>query len=407
MLRLVTDAGGAKLLEVHVARAAHEVDAGGWRRLARDGDLRLDREWFSMNEGDFAGCLSYVVAYGRAGAQSILPWFVTDEPPGRFLSHCAPEVILRPQELTGAPRSSALEAAAERLGADDLYPSAAILSPYSLLAPTASLLGQSEEHIEEALRVVQRRATEDRVRVWAVIGVPAASLVLHIGEALGYHRALVSAETALDLAEWHTFDEYLTGLSRTARRSTTREMRRARDRGLRFDVEDGSALADQLAELMVRHYEGHGRSLRKAEELQYLQQLFATYGEELTVVTARRSGRLVAFSSLLRRGSWFKAFDYAADPRLVEKADVLYPNFLYAWTKLTIENGGGTLYAGPKNWEAKLRRGCRLAPVFALYQAAPDVDRELAHYLDRLNAHQHEYLTGVATRDLQATVAHV
>lgn len=192
----------------------------------------------------------------------------------------------------------------------------------------------------------------------------------------GIAPLLTSMDANLALAG-SEFADYLSGLRKQARTNVRREIAAYRAAGYVTKLERIGDCCDEAAPLLrqVQARYGHG-----GDEEHY-RRMLRRHAEALDdislVVTARRSGRLVAFALFYLWGSTMylrlAGFDY---PLLADAFEYFNVAF-YLPIEWAYQHGYAQLHLGRESFDAKVRRGASLRPM--LSAALPAASEEAMH----------------------------
>jgi hypothetical protein len=371
-----TTAGQAEDVRLSTAAAVTAVPTAAWNRLSAGLDIRLDRRWFALHESDIDAQVSYVTAWRGDDLLGIAPVFLSTPAEGRFASYRPADPLLHPEVIRGPTNDDddrALAASARPLASLRRSVGFSVVAPYSPYAPVSELLWRPDSGNAGGLfdllqRELEALADEHGVELWAILGVPDDSPLLRIAVAAGFIPILLSAEAVAVAPDTSVADYWRSGQWRAKWR---RETRRAQERGIVISHErEPLALIDELAYLNVRERTRRGQHASLDGELEYFSEFHSCFAREWHVVTARREGRLIAFSSVLSSVLRHKSLEYAIEEESVTREDFLFPNLMYAVLEAAVERGGGDVLFGPMNYQAKVLRGCRLDRLWGLYNGA-------------------------------------
>jgi predicted N-acyltransferase len=182
-----------------------------------------------------------------------------------------------------------------------------------------------------------------------------------------------SAQTLLT-GEWSDFDDYVATLKRSRRNKVRRELREYEASGIRTTIWHGTGKLDERTaklQLAVREKYGVGGSIESITR--DYDDLNRTVDDHVLVFLAEMDGEPVGMCLALLDGDRLHlrlvGFDY-------EKAgDFLYFNVLfYEPIRWGIANGITSYMFGTGSYSAKLARGCRPQPLYAVNRW-PEFDR--------------------------------
>ncbi len=173
------------------------------------------------------------------------------------------------------------------------------------------------------------------------------------------------APTAIWENRFEDFESYRRGLGRSQRRSVRNELNRSARSQIRMRSESYENVDDgTLARLHAVHYQRYQRDLPNPLGPKFFEALKRGLEERLFLQTARDGDELVSYSLIVgdrRRWHMFLS-GHVADERSHENTLFFNLNY-YLPIRTAIETGVERLDFGLSSYEAKVLRGCRLAPV--------------------------------------------
>ncbi len=393
-LRPLSSKPGASRTAVY--ESAEDVDGAQWSRLVGDSEPRLDRPWFQYYRP--AAERAYVTVWRGDSLCALAPCLIWTEPEG-FTSQRPMDVILAPALVRG-PDEPGLDRSALNRTAAELTPfrfasSLCVVSVGTRFARVSDLIPAAGGLADRVVEEIDSLAASRGAALWAILGVAENSSLLADAERLGFIPVLVSANTVLNMPP--SFDAYLAALSRNRRGLVRRELRAFRERQIDIVEErDVIAIADELNAVVSAHRDHYGWP----EELRVpidFGRFVSLYGDDLCVLSARRNGRLLSFGFTVSRGDAHAYVGYFADHSLIEPADFMFPNALYAFVNRVAAAGGGTVQFGATNYRAKLLRGCQLERIWGLYRPlVPELREPLALHTAALNRLQAAHFDALA-----------
>ena len=341
---------------VEVVATFDDLDAAEWDELAAAGaperaSFYLSARWLSFVEQDRSATARYVLIRHRDRLVGALPLYQV---------HAEENEAYRPERVLDGWGSRTCLLAGPRRGYVNGLLAATDLAPPEQSAVRHGLLAAVDERV---------RATDgvDAACFLYLDTTAAAALAAAPGCSI---PQLVDADAWLPLPGT-TFEDYLAGLSAQARTNCRHESRTFAAAGLSLELTSIGqcwAEAGPLLGQVQRRY-GHGGSD------QAYRAALARHAELLddlsVVVAARRGGRLVAFALFYQwRDSLnlrMVGFDYDALPGAFEYFTVaFYEPIRYAYA-----NGLRRIQLGRESYQAKVRRGGRLRPLWAVLRADP------------------------------------
>ena len=191
-----------------------------------------------------------------------------------------------------------------------------------------------------------------------------ARLVRHL-EDRGFHRAEEIPVCIVDL-EFSDFEGYLDFIGSKRKKtvnSIRREIKRNRRNGTRIrrlhELEGYGPEMHRMLDRQYRKYNGVPWMFSES----FFSKSFAHLPEEVLFYVTERAERMTS----LQRGKT-AYFLFLGIDREAAGNDFTYFNLIYHRIEDSISKGVTRLYLGRLKYEAKIRRGCHLEPVFILYK---------------------------------------
>lgn len=249
-----------------------------------------------------------------------------------------------------------------------------------LLPPTPS------RRLAAALAIgaaVEEVAREQAVAGWGMLYLDratAAELAVHLDH--GVARLLQAPGAVVDV-EWESFDEYVATRPKSRRTNIVRDLRRTTEAGVAVTVETPRpSLIAEAAPLLSALQRRHGHPSTPDGAGRYLTSFSSGPLERHAVFfVARLRGQVIAFAFAIAFDGTLYVRSAGFDDALARQTAAYFTTCYYEPIRYAVANGLHTIDLGPSAYEAKLLRGARLAPRWALVQARPGrsstfVDRE-------------------------------
>jgi predicted N-acyltransferase len=368
--------------------SAREITSAEWASLSTGVDARLDPAWFAVIERAVVNAEPlYLCLRQNDTLRTIAPCLVGFEDDNGFATYRATDVLLRPEEVRGPDvpglARDELRRLAPALRALRPLRTLTVVVPFSRYAPVNELLSLGGEAFARLVAELDDLAVKREASLWAILGIADDSPLLDAARQHGFRPALLSADAVLE-ARWSSFDEYVMALPRNRRTMVRKERRAAAARYTIAPEPHVDAIIPALDQLDASHRAKYGR--RRGGPLP-IAPLARAFGDDSRILGARRSGRLIAYTMLLRRSDVVQVFGYSANHAVRERNDFLWSNMaMYAPIAHAIAEGGAKVRWGPTNYQAKLLRGPLLERTWGLYRPLePALEAALNSYLGPFN----------------------
>ncbi|TQC43344.1 GNAT family N-acetyltransferase [Rhodococcus sp. WS4] len=189
--------------------------------------------------------------------------------------------------------------------------------------------------------------------------------------AAGLRRSVFGGEGVLDVPDGD-FDDYLSILPSSRRRTIRREIRAYAEFGARTEVDYGpGALTDDHVRLRSALREKYGHTAGQTWARMEFDTLRDTVGERLVVFSARGTEQVLGYLMAFRFGDVLytraAGFDYEASAGAYCYFNVVY----YDVIKWAQRNGVRRIHYGLGTTAAKVWRGCTLRPRWAYFGLGP------------------------------------
>lgn len=252
------------------------------------------------------------------------------------------------------PDRSGLEAA-------DLLPSLVFVYP----GLEFSLVGapRSDEAVR-LLRAASCEAAERGLRSVALGFVQAHDTVLRrAAVGLDYLEAPMATLSTLEISG-RTAEEVFASYG-TKQRASFRRTRRLLEReGVSVrELEDPSGHLETLTELRCAHLEHYGHIFDPDRERRHLERILATFGDQITVLVAKRESRTRAFALFLADGDTLHSYMVGKLDPDVDRHVYFELNF-YAAAEHAASRRFARISYGYGTEEAKRLRGCHQEPAY-------------------------------------------
>ena len=322
-------------LRVETVTAMDAVEPAAWDALAAGRSLFVSRPWLGVVELDRRAVPSYLLARDGAQLVAALPLYEVAEesnPCYRFA-----------EELPGVPVPTGHLVGGTRRGYRN-----------ELLGPP-----------EASSRLAEAALAAGRPVVFFFLGLDDAEALAAVD---GASQPLFQRPEARLEAPGASFSDYLDTLSRDRRRKVRREIE-----GFTAGVEVGRETVhkglEEAAPLLVNVERKHGGDPPVEVMRGFLTALDEAFGPRCVLFTCRRERRLVAFSLAIEWGDrlYVRAIglDYEAEPPPGSYFNLGY----YEPLRHCYERGLGGLHLGIDSYPAKVHRGARLEPLWAIVLA--------------------------------------
>jgi len=195
---------------------------------------------------------------------------------------------------------------------------------------------------------------------------PGETVLSRILEERGFSRGLAVPMARLDI-EWADFDEYLRHISRRHKSTAAgirRQINRNRKAGVRLErVTDFEPHAEEFARLFHETY--HRYTGRETPlKARFFRELSSRCSGKVTAYCGFKDGRLQGYFIVLRGAEIWNGLltgqEYGQDDRDFTFFSVTF----YEPIRDAIAKGAKRIYYGPACYDAKLRRGCRVEPLY-------------------------------------------
>ena len=174
---------------------------------------------------------------------------------------------------------------------------------------------------------------------------------------------------------------YRAAVSENTAARMRKEMRKFADAGCRAEVLRLSECHEHLGELSARVLRRYGHQITADDEAGRFAEQAATMDDICHVVLARQGARVVGFTQFFGWGATLFGRVHGLDDEVARSAALYYNLTYYHAIEFAAANGFTAIDLGCDSYEAKVRRGARLHPLWGL-AAAPgwdaDTDREVA-----------------------------
>ncbi|SMD12151.1 GNAT family N-acetyltransferase [Lentzea albidocapillata] len=184
---------------------------------------------------------------------------------------------------------------------------------------------------------------------------------------------------------------YRAAVSENTAARMRKEMRKFADAGCRAEVLRLSECHEHLGELSARVLRRYGHEITAEAEAGRFAEQVATMDDICHVVLARQGGRVVGFTQFFGWGSTLFGRVHGLDDDMARSAALYYNLTYYHAIEFAAANGFTAIDLGCDSYEAKVRRGARLHPLWGLATAPgwdADTTREIA---DRARARAEEF----------------
>jgi hypothetical protein len=320
-------------LRVETVAAMDAVDPEAWDELAAGRSLFVSRPWLGVVERDRRAVPSYLLARDGAKLVAALPLYevVEESNPCYRVAEELPGVHVPSGHVVGGARRGYRN----------------------------ELLG-SEEGVS---RLAEAALAAGRPVVFFFLGLDDAEALSSVE---GASRPLLQRPEARLDAPGGSFEDYLGSLRRDRRHRVRREVERFLGSDVQVARETVPEALDEAPLLLVNVERKHGGDPRVEPMRGFLAALDEAFGPRCVLFTSRRDGRLVAFSLAIEWGErlYVRAigFDYDAEP----PAGAYFNLGYYEPLRRCYERGLSGLHLGIDSYPAKVHRGARLEPLWAV-----------------------------------------
>ncbi len=368
-----------------------------WRAAAGN-RFPCSPEWLTMLEANgFALARRYMLATGPAGeddaSSGVMCCYLVDEkahvrfqPLGLLTSEETVQAWL--DCVTPAEGVAAREALA-RAAASPIGRAAVSVSPFCYQpGVVASTPGTARELLGE----LERTAADWDCAATAVLYVDGRDTLLRDTlTATGYVGWITGATAQLPI-EWPSLEGYIQARESRNRRKTIRyEIARFDAAGIAVGTSLLPEDTSDLARLTALHEQKHGHGYHPEFENMVLQNYRKHLGDNCFIVTAERDGRLVGFCLVLRDRDIWRPGLSGWDESLTSHNEFVYFSLgYYQLIDLAIREGVSLIDYGLEAYDAKIRRGCVLQPLWC-YIKVP------CQYRDAVSAAAAAHVNGVRT----------
>jgi predicted N-acyltransferase len=344
-------------IHLSVQTTVQEVPAGAWSPGEQPGALYCSALWFRLAEALGTG-LRYIVASkaGSGSALAVLPVLLDPPRPGGSYD-------LLPHLLAPALGSEAGLVGEQRYLLGGSWNSNLAL----LSAMNIGLLEVRQAVLSALLRRCERMAAEMHYQ-----GISLPFLLTDTAEQLatlveGRGFFVRTAPTTWIHLHGQTFDELLASFSRKSRKNIRRELRMFQAGGAEIWREPPGERGEELADLIVQQKMRHAGSAQRVQVCRMLAAQQQVFGEQALTLCVRRQGQLIAATSLIvsHSGLYARSFGraYASDMQHMEYFMAGY----YEPFRYCMEHNLQWYHTGPQAYEAKVRRGLELVPLWTLF----------------------------------------
>lgn len=168
--------------------------------------------------------------------------------------------------------------------------------------------------------------------------------------------------------DWLTFKDYLSSLTQNGRKAVRRDIKKCVENGVElFEAPDFEKLSEKLSSFYSNLFNKYNKG-QKSPYTPYFFEVLSKYSKEkVKVFVARKEGKLVGFSLLMRHRQIVDAFLTGYDYSSQTPTDYTYFNLVfYEPIKWAIKTQAERINYRIGAEEAKLRRGCKEERVFSL-----------------------------------------
>jgi hypothetical protein len=355
-------------MRIDVQRTAKQVPAAAWSPGGEPGALYGSADWFTLAE-TLGTRLRYLVAcqIDSGAALGVLP--VLLEPPRPGGSYDLGALLLGP-------------ALAPQGALDEAYLVAGSWnSNLALLPAVHSRQVEVRRAVLSALLCAFARMAQEK-------HVPGLCLPFLLPEAAGELADLVgesgyvlrTAPTTWIHLQGPSFATLLATFARKQRKNMQRELRLFEAGSGQVYLEAPGDSLDELADLVVQNRVRHAGAAEREKVREMLYAQLEVFGERVLTLGTRRQGHLVAAITLLAShgGLYARSFGCAYADRGMRPMEYFTLGY-YAPFRYALEHGLHWYHAGPQAYEAKVRRGLELVPLWTVFLPHdPPTARQLA-----------------------------
>lgn len=336
------------MFRVQAVRSLEQVSAAEWDEVAEPSGFYLSHGWLRLVEADASATAEYLLGYDGDRLAAVLPLYEV---------HTESLGLYQPGRLADGRWTGRYLLAGARRGFVNGFP----------VAP-----GLPDDQRAEVVRVLLS-TVRDRVRACGADG----ALFLHLttGAAEAMRQATGEDATGLPLltlvdaainVPGDSLEDYVQAIAAKARRKVRREMKVFDQAGYEIAEERLANCLTEAKSLVcnLQHRYGHMDDDEQwRSELDHMAELL---GDRGVVFSARRQGSLVGFALGYPSGDTLYmrrcGFDYEALEDAFEYFNLGY----YLPLQYAYRHGLRRLHLGPTSYEAKVRRGASLAPMWSL-----------------------------------------
>lgn len=337
-----------------------DVPAEAWPAGEQPGALYCSARWFRLAE-TLGTRLLYLVARkaGTGSALAVLPVLVDPPRPGGSYDLLPPPIASAP----GSPPSPACDLRYLVGGSWN--------SNLALLSATKIERGE----VRRAVLCAFLGRCEHMAAEMHCQGICLPFLLTETAEELASLLGARGCFVRCTPTTWmrlqgRTFDELLSTFGRKARKNIRRELRIFQTARSEIRLEPAGEYTEELAELIVEQMRRHDGTAERARICQMLTAQQQVFGKQALTCCVRQQGHLTAATTLIvsHGGLYARAFGRAqtADREHME----YFTSGYYEPIRYGIEHGLQWYHAGPEAYEAKVRRGQELIPLWTLFLAA-------------------------------------
>jgi uncharacterized protein len=175
----------------------------------------------------------------------------------------------------------------------------------------------------------------------------------------------VGGAAVLDIAGG--FAGYLERFRSKDRWSVLRDIKRAEEAQLTFDVRPIGAVLDASVPLLAVNHERHHIPF-EAERVRKIIEGWLVIGDDALATCAWRADQLVGVALFLRHGQTLNAILVGSLAELEKRASVYFNTLFYEAVRFAERTDIKAIHYGTSSLAAKVSRGCRLAPLWSLLQ---------------------------------------
>ncbi len=334
-----------------------ELPPASWDQMT-GGNFYLSHTWLSIVETDSSCPPVYLVARTAQGELAAgLPLYMLPRPPTNRLSDLA-EIF--------APRSG--ETA-------DWYPATlggARIGYANNLLVDPELPPAEQAYLCRLLLSAMATETPDRCTRTSALLYLTECGARQMAADSSWLLAFSSAEAVLDI-QWSSLEEYAAALGPSQRRTVRADLRAFERSGLTTTTVFLRDVVSETAPLAVNVQHKYGHDSTVDRQLRFFGTCADCLGDSAIVLGCRDGSRLVGYSFNIVWGNTLyvrsAGFDYTAAPRQGEHFVIMY----YQPIQYAIDAGLRRIHFGTQSFATKVRRGCRLAPLWSAIRNDPPV----------------------------------